>query len=160
MNSSGPVRVDGPNQGCPSRTARAAAVVTWAYAAGFGLAAPPVAVYLVREGHLPSFLGLFDMYAGPWSESVDTRTFAALLSAFLGVNVVTAWSGWMIWRGRRSGAVLNLALLPVEAVFWIGFALPIPWLIGAARVALLAAGWKSLGPGAPARARIEERSAR
>ena len=140
------------------RTARAAAVVTWAYAAGFGLAAPPVAVYLIREGHLPSFLGLFDSYAGPWSESVDNRTFIALLSAFMGVCTVTAGSGWLIWRGRRSGAVLNLALLPVEAIFWVGFALPIPWLCGAARVALLAAAWKSLGARKSAGTSFEERT--
>ena len=142
----------------PGRAARAAAVVTWAYAAGFGLAAPPVAVYLIREGHLPSLLGLFDSYAGPWSESVGTRTFVTLLSAFLGVNALTAWSGWLIWRGRRSGAVLNLALIPVEAIFWVGFALPIPWLCGAARVALLTAAWRSMGAGAPTRTQVEERN--
>jgi hypothetical protein len=34
---------------------------------------------------------------------------------------------------RNAGAVLNLGLLPVEAVFWIGFALPVPWLFGIAR---------------------------
>ena len=64
----------------------------------------------------------------------------------------------MIWRGRRSGAVLNLALLPVEAIFWVGFALPIPWLCGAARVALLAAGWKSLGGRRPAGPSLKERT--
>lgn len=142
----------------PGPTARAAAIVTWAYAAGFGLAAPPVAVYLIREGHLPSFLGLFDCYAGPWSESTDQRTFVVLLLAFLGINAVAAWSGWLIWRGRRSGAVLNLALLPVEAIFWVGFALPIPWLCGAVRAGLLAAAWKSLGTRKPAGIPLEERN--
>jgi hypothetical protein len=34
--------------------------------------------------------------------------------------------------------------LPIEAVFWLGFPLPIPWLFGAARAALLASAWKSL----------------
>lgn len=125
-------------------TARAAAVVTWTYAAGFGLPAPFVAAYLVREGRLPNFLGLFDMYGGPWSDSVQQRTFVALLAAFLGVSTINAWSGWLIWRGRRSGAALNLGLLPVEAIFWVGFALPIPWLFGAARVGLLAASWKAM----------------
>lgn len=40
--------------------------------------------------------------------------------------------------------MLSLVLLPVEAVFWLGFALPIPWVIGAARAALLAFAWKAL----------------
>ena len=140
----------------PTSTARAAAVVTWAYGAGFGLPAPFVAAYLVREGRLPEFLGLFEMYGGPWSARVEPRTFVALLAAFFGLGAINAWSGWLIRRGRRSGAVLNLGLLPVEAIFWVGFALPIPWLVGAARVTLLAAGWKSLSNRAANGASLDE----
>ena len=44
------------------------------------------------------------------------------------------------------GAVVNLALLPVEAVFWVGFALPFPWLIGIARAAVIASSWQSFKP--------------
>jgi hypothetical protein len=126
------------------KASRAAAIVTWCYAAGFGLPAPLVAAYLLSEGRLPSFLGLFDMYGGPWSSRVDDRTFVALLAAFLGVAVLNGWSGWLLWRGRRSGAVLNLALIPLEAGFWIGFALPLPWPVAVARVALVAASWSYL----------------
>jgi hypothetical protein len=39
---------------------------------------------------------------------------------------------------------VNLALLPVDAVFWMGLALPVPWLIGFARAALVVRAWKSL----------------
>jgi hypothetical protein len=126
------------------RSAHTAAVVTWLYAAGFGLATIPVAVYLRERGKLPTFIGLFEMYGGPWSARVTNATFTVLLLAFLVVSLVTAWSAWLVWNGSRSGAVLNLILLPVEAVFWIGFALPIPWLLGAARVVLIALAWKSL----------------
>ena len=45
---------------------RAAAIVTWVYAAGFGIAAIPVAIFLARRGRLPNFLGLFESYGGPW----------------------------------------------------------------------------------------------
>jgi hypothetical protein len=107
------------------KTARAAAVLTWIYAAGFGLSAIPVAAYLVADGHLPTFMGLFEMYGGPWSARVEPRTFVALLAAFLGVTILAALSAWWLWLGRRSGAVLNLALLPIEAIFWFGFALPL-----------------------------------
>ena len=77
------------------KTARAAAVLTWIYAAGFGLSAIPVAAYLVAEGHLPTFMGMFEMYGGPWSARVEPRTFVALLAAFLGDNPgrLSAW-----WR--------------------------------------------------------------
>ena len=40
--------------------------------------------------------------------------------------------------------MIAVALLPVEAVFWIGFALPIPSLLGIARVVLIALAWRSL----------------
>ncbi len=40
----------------------------------------------------------------------------------------------MVWRGR--GRILSLALLPVELVFWIGFALPFGPGLGLGRVAL------------------------
>jgi hypothetical protein len=51
----------------------------------------------------------------------------ALMLGFLGLTLVAAWWAWLIWRGRSVGAVLNLTLLPVEAAFWAGFALPVPW---------------------------------
>ena len=41
-------------------------------------------------------------------------------------------------------ALTELALLPAAAVFWIGFALPIPPVAAVARVALIAAGWSAL----------------
>ncbi|HET9646785.1 MAG TPA: hypothetical protein VFP34_00955 [Microlunatus sp.] len=130
------------------RTARAAAVVTWAYVGGFGGFALPVAVYLSRKDRLPTFLGLFQMYGGRWSAELSKAEFTSRLVAFTGLTALTGWSAWLLWqadsdRRRAEGAVLNLALLPVEAVFWVGFALPIPWLCGASRLGLLAASWLS-----------------
>jgi len=127
------------------RSARAAAVVTWIYAGGFGIPAIPVGAYLLNKGRLPTFINLFEMYGGPWKSRVEPRTFVTLLAAFFGVSVLNAWSGWLLWRGRKAGAVLNLSLLPIEAIFWLGFALPFPWLCGAARVVLVVASWPSLG---------------
>ena len=129
------------------KAARVAAVVTWVYAAGFGVPTVPVAVFLLTQGRLPSFLGLFDMYSGPWSSRLEPEKVVALLAAFLGVTGVAAWSARSVWHGRKTGAVVNLALLPVEAVFWLGFALPLPWLSGITRAGLLAIAWKSLAEG-------------
>ena len=105
----------------------------------------PVAIFLTENGRLPSLWGLFDLYAGPWSsESADDRV-VTLLVAYAGVVLVAGLgSGRPLWRMRRAGAVLNLALLPVEAVFWVGFALPIPWVFGIARAALVVAAWPEL----------------
>jgi len=123
------------------KSSRAAAVVTWSYVAGFGIATIPVALYFRKHGRLPSFFGLFDMMAGPWSQRQSPDRFTASLGAFLGVTMLVAYSGWLMWRARRGGRAMNLALIPVEAVFWLGFALPIPWLLAAARTVLVVASW-------------------
>jgi hypothetical protein len=90
------------------------------------------------------FLGLFESYGGPWSARVSHATFVVLLMTFLAVNLVAALAAWLLWGGSKAGAVIAVALLPVEAVFWVGFALPIPWLLGVARVVLIALAWRSL----------------
>jgi hypothetical protein len=123
---------------------RIEAVLTWAYAAGFGGATIPVALHLRRSGRLPSFFGLFQMYAGPWASRFGRRAFVVLLMAFLGVTLVAAWAAWLVWDASKVGAILAVVLLPVEAVFWFGFDLPIPKVMGLARAALLVAGWSSL----------------
>jgi len=93
---------------------RVAAVVTWTYAAGFGIATVPVAVYLNQRGTLPWFADLFPMYGGPWSSRLDIDTFTTVLVVFLIVTIMTAWTGWLLWRGSVRGALANLALLPFE----------------------------------------------
>ena len=125
-------------------SAQIAAVLTWVYAAGFGIPVAYVAPYLIRNGTLPTFLGMFPMYGGPWSSRVGARTFVTLLIAFALVALAAAFAGWLVWQGSRTGAVLSLSLLPIEAMFWIGFALPLPWAFGLGRVILLALAWKSL----------------
>jgi hypothetical protein len=127
------------------KSAPAAAGLTWIYAAAFGIPAIPVAIHLSQRGTLPEFMDLFQMYGGPWSSRFSDKTLVVLLIVFLVVTLVAAWSAWLVWKGTKAGAGLNLALLPIEAVFWLGFALPIPWLIGAARAVLVAVAWKSLG---------------
>ena len=129
--------------------ARIDAVVTWIYAVGFGLPAIPIAIYHLNTGRLPMFFDLFTMYGGRWSGRFSPGVFSALLIAFLLVLLVTAFAAWLVWEGLRIGAVLSFALLPVEIVFWIGFDLPIPWIIGIARVVLLILAWNSLSTSSP-----------
>lgn len=123
---------------------RTAALVTWTYAATFGVPAVPVAIFLAENGRLPSLWGMFDMYAGPWSSKLAQDRVIALLLAYAGLALAAVWSGWLLTQMRKGGAVLNLGLLPLESIFWIGFALPIPWLFGIARVALVALAWPGL----------------
>ena len=128
------------------RTARAAAVVTWGYAAAFGLPVIPVSIFYLRNDRLPSFFGLFDVYGGPWSSwfELDPEQLVRLLLTFLALMLVVSVTAWLVWQGSREGALLSLLLLPVEAAFWSGFALPIPWLVGVIRVVLLVLAWRRL----------------
>jgi hypothetical protein len=90
------------------------------------------------------------MYSGPWWAlffQFRPGDFALLLMAFFGITVVAAGGAWLVWHGSRAGAVLCLVLLPVEAVFWYAFALPIPSLLALARAVLLVMAWRSLGEG-------------
>jgi hypothetical protein len=82
----------------------AAVLLTWVYAAGFGISTIPVAVYLAQRGTLPTFFGLFEMYGGPWSSRFSHRTFVWLLIAFLIVAVAVAGRRGSCGRGRESGA--------------------------------------------------------
>lgn len=125
-------------------SARIAAVATWVYAAGFGLPTIPIGFYLWQRGTLPYFGDLFQMYGGPWSAEYSSDRMMVLLLAFLVATAAASWSAWWLWQRRRVGAVLNLALLPLEAIFWWGFALPIPWLVGVVRIVAVAGAWPSL----------------
>jgi hypothetical protein len=124
---------------------RLAAVLFWGVAAGFGLSAIPVARYLVVHGELPTvpLLG-FRAFGGGFFERLGTEPFVWLLVAFFALCVGEALAGWLLWSGARSGGVLGLALLPVGAVFWLGFALPIPPIVAAVRTVLVIVGWNSL----------------
>ena len=126
------------------RSARSATVVTWVYVAAFGGPSIPIAAYVLQNGSLPRFLDSFAMYGGPWSDPFEQGTIVLLLTGFLVVTLAAAWAAWLVWNGSRLGGVLGLALLPVEAAFWYGFALPLPWLLGLTRAVLLIAAWRSL----------------
>ncbi len=123
--------------------AEAAAVLTWLYAAGFGVPALYAARRLERTGRLPMFRDWFEVYAGLWRRRYDDRAFVNRLRAFFLATVVASAFAATLLYDVELGAVLALTLLPVEAVFWRGFALPILWLLGAARGALMVAALAS-----------------
>jgi len=124
--------------------ARGAAVLLWLIAAGFGLYAFPAAAHLIEHRELPMTMFGFRAYGGGWFERFSPELFAILLGAFVGVCAVEAFAGWLLWTGSRAGGVLMLILLPLEIVFWSGFAVPIPPIAAVVRLGLLGAGWSAL----------------
>jgi hypothetical protein len=120
---------------------RTSAIMMWVIAAGFGLPAVPVAVYLLRRGQLPWFFDLFPMYGGPVDGWVGPTGYAFLILLFGGVALAETAIGVLLCRGKRAGAILSLALLPVEIAFWTAFALPIPPIWAAVRLTLTLWAW-------------------
>ena len=121
---------------------RLAAVLSIILGLGFGLPGAYGIRYLSRTGEVWTFLG-FPTYGGGPFERIGIRTTVPLLIAFLGVCGLEVVMGWLLWRGRRAGAVLALALLPIELAFWIGFALPFGPPLGLARAILVIRKWSS-----------------
>lgn len=104
-----------------------------------------VATYLLRHRQLPYLSGLpFPAYGGGFFERWSPEVFAALLGLFAALSALELFAGCLLWHGEPLGAVITIALLPIEVVFRAGFAVPIPPLVGIARIALLAAGRSAL----------------
>jgi hypothetical protein len=125
-----------------SATTLAAILYCW-FGPAFLVSSMLIAVYTLRNGRLPVVFGI-DMMAGPFSErfGVYRAIIAALPWAV--VNVLEMLAGYWIWKSRKRGGALALVLLPLGAIFWIGYALPVMVLIGPLRVLLVAKAWKTL----------------
>jgi hypothetical protein len=102
---------------------RTASVMCWLTGLGFGLPGVYGIAHLKRTGTIARFMGFPAYGEGPF-ERAGIKTSVPLLSAFVTVCAAECVAGGLLWRNRRSGALLSLALVPVESVFWTGFALP------------------------------------
>jgi hypothetical protein len=128
--------------------ARAAALLSWSLGLGFGVPGVYGTWYFADHGDVWTFLG-FPTYGGGPFESMGIETSTTLLTAFSLVCLAELVAGWRMWRYRRPGAIIALALLPLELAFWIGFALPFGLMMGVGRTALIFLGWPAFGRSAP-----------
>jgi hypothetical protein len=119
------------------------AVLLWIASLGFGLPCFPAIRNLLTGRELPLILG-FRAYGGGPFERVGIHTTVTLLVAFLLVCILEGVAGRLLWGDEKAGAILALGLLPVGAVFWWGFALPIPPILAAVRTMLILLSWRSL----------------
>jgi hypothetical protein len=108
---------------------------------GFGLPAVYGAVHHARTGEVWQFMGFPTYGHGPF-EKVGLPTSTPLLVGFAAVCGAEVIAAGLLWRQSRVGARLSLALLPFEAAYWLGFALPAGPLLGAGRTALVIAALK------------------
>ncbi|WP_020384752.1 hypothetical protein [Kribbella catacumbae] len=126
-----------------SVSVRIAAVLLWVNAVGFGVFCFPAIRNLLMGRDVPIVMG-FKAYGGGPFERIGLQTSVGLLVAFLLVCLGEGAAGWLLWGGDKTGAILALALLPVGAVFWWGFALPLAPVFAVASMILILLDWSSL----------------
>ena len=125
---------------------RIASGLAWFSGLGFGLCCAYGIWHLLQGRGIAQVMG-FPTYGGGPFERFGMPTTVPLMVAFLLVCALECVAGWMLWSGGRSGALLALALLPIEGFFWYGFALPYGPVLGAVRTALILFAWSSLQDG-------------
>lgn len=125
--------------GSAATASRVAASVAWVTGVGFGLPAVYGTAHFARHGDVWYLMGLPTYGRGPF-EKIGVPTSVPLLVGFVGVCGAEVVVGSLLWRRRRAGRALSLALLPVEGAYWLGFALPLGPPLGLLRtLAVLAA---------------------
>ena len=93
-------------------------------------------IHLARTGEVWTFLG-FPTYGGGPFERIGLPTSVPLMLAFVVVCAIEVVVGVMLLTDAPYARTVAYVLLPVEMVFWIGFALPFGPPLGIARTALL-----------------------
>jgi hypothetical protein len=122
---------------------RVAAILHLFIAIGFGVFCFPAIRNLLIGRPIPLVMG-FPAYGGGPFERIGIPTTIPLLLAFLLVCILESVAGFLLWGSYKPGAVLALVLLPVGAVFWWGFALPIPPIFAFVWTILILLGWHTL----------------
>lgn len=123
------------------RLARSAAAVSLVLGLGFGLPCAYGLWYFGTRNEVWIFLGFPTYGDGPF-DAVGIPTALPLLAGFLIICILEIVTAGLLWRLHRAGYWISLLLLPFEAIYWIGFALPFGPLLGGLRTALvLAAVW-------------------
>jgi restriction endonuclease S subunit len=91
-----------------------------------------------------AYLMGFPTYGNGPFEKIDVYTTIPLLIGFLFVCALECISGWGLWSGEKGAAILSFAIIPVEMVFYIGFALPFGPLFLLIRSVFLLISWSSI----------------
>ena len=102
----------------------------------------PTLYYAFNNHFLPT-LGGIRLLGGPF-EKLGLDTLIVLGVCYVIVSALKILAGYWLWGTRMYGAVLELILLGLSALFWYGFALPLGPILGGAQIILLAFAWGAL----------------
>jgi hypothetical protein len=127
----------------------AASILCFIHSVGWPISLVSPIVYMIRNRALQvrTFGGSqIRGLAGPF-EALGMDTMILLALFFIVINLLYILAGYWLWKSHRKGGILAISLLALSAVFWWGFSLPIPPIVGLLLAGLLAVGWKSLRAG-------------
>jgi hypothetical protein len=110
---------------------------------GWILGVLPVLKYAQNHRELPT-LGRIRLLAGPM-EALGIEAVIVTGIVFVVVSGLKLLAAYWLWHARQDGAILEVILLGLSAIFWYAFELPFGWLAGAIQIVLLALVWNSLG---------------
>ena len=111
-------------------------------ALGWAFGVLPVLKYALSHRSLPTVGGI-RLLSGPL-EALSIETVIVTGIVFVVVSALKLLAAYWLWQMRLDGAILEIILLGLSAVFWYAFALPFGPIGGVAQVVMLALVWKSL----------------
>ena len=98
--------------------------------------------YAQIHGELMPIAGIRALF-GPFDKfGIPALIVAGLI--FVSISAFKFLSAFWLWNMRLEGAVLQLILLGVSAIFWYGFELPYGPLFGVPQVILIVIVWGTL----------------
>ena len=119
---------------------KTASICLWFSGLGFGIPAIYGIWYFMKTHNIATFMGFPTYGNGPFVKiGIDTNV--PLLVGFFLVCVLECICGWGLWSGDKGSAILSLAIIPVELLFFIGFALPIGSPLIVIRTILIFLSW-------------------
>lgn len=120
-----------------------ASACAWMQGIGFGLPCIYGIWHLAKRKSIATFLGFPTYGHGPF-ERIGVTTTVPLLTAFLLVCALECVCGWGLWNSNKGSAIVSFAILPVEILFYAGFALPFGPPVMILRIVLLVIAWAAL----------------
>jgi hypothetical protein len=120
-----------------------ASICLWLSGLGFGIPGIYGTWYFLQTKSIATVMG-FPCYGGGPFEKTGIHTTLSMLTGFLLVCSLECICAWGLWNGEKGSAVLSLAVIPVELIFFIGFALPFGLPLIVIRTVLIVLIWSSL----------------
>jgi hypothetical protein len=99
--------------------------------------------YAFSRRALPRVAGIGRLLSGPF-ERLGMDAFIVVGLMFVVISGLKVLAAYWLGQSRLDGAILELILLSLSAIFWYGFAVPFGPVFGLPQLVLLAMVWSSL----------------